>query len=136
MIYWRNIFIVATLFAAALSLSACAATQETPDTPYVYASISVAGKTATPAERKQCEAAGGVIERAGRAGYERCTQSLPDGFKVCTDSDQCLGKCVLNRPGNFPPGTPTDGICAMTDNPFGCQTYIENGRTEPTLCVD
>lgn len=140
MTYWRKLILITAFFIAGLTLTSCASTppeqMSTADKIKAYAPISVAGKIATPAERKQCEAVGGVIQRAGKAGYERCTQSLPDGFKVCTDSDQCLGQCVVNRPGIFPPGRPTDGICAMTDNPFDCKTIIENGRAGATLCVD
>ena len=90
--------------------------------------------TLTQAQRQQCLASGGKVERAGLLGAERCTLSYGDAGKVCTDSSQCLGKCVADLDGANKINI--SGTCQKTDNPFGCYAFVENGRTGPALCAD
>ena len=47
-----------------------------------YERIQFASQFATPAERAKCEAAGGVIQQAGRLGWQHCVQSFADAGKV------------------------------------------------------
>lgn len=90
--------------------------------------------TVTNAQRMQCLASGGTVEKAGMLGGERCTLSYGDGGQVCTDSSQCQGKCVAELAGANQNNT--SGICERSDNPFGCYALVESGRTGPALCVD
>lgn len=86
------------------------------------------------AERNTCLKTGGIVERAGLLGAERCTRPYSDGGMVCSDSSQCQGKCRTTV--GIEVGTPVTGICQPSDNPFGCFAEVNNGRAGPGLCVD
>ncbi len=102
-----------------------------------YERIQFASQFATPGERARCEAAGGVVQQAGRAGWQHCVQSFADAGTTCTDSDDCLGTCRLTGdPGSLAPGTAAQGVCQANDAPFGCYTTVENGKAGPSICVD
>lgn len=85
-------------------------------------------------ERLACEREGGVVERAGMLGAERCTRAFSDAGQVCSDSAQCQGQCRI--PLNVAPGTPTTGVCQANDNPFGCFAEVVAGVAGAGLCVD
>ena len=103
--------------------------------PASYERISFADETATAVERSLCAAAGGDVRQDGRAGWEQCIQTPPDAGKTCSDSSECLDRCMLA--GDFADyGTKTTGQCSQTDSPFGCYQTVENGVAEPALCVD
>ena len=85
-------------------------------------------------DRLACIASGGIVERAGMLGHERCTKSYSDANMSCTDSNQCQGRCLSETGENEQTGV--IGKCQATDNPFGCFTEVKNGRTEFGLCVD
>lgn len=128
------------LILASAALSACVnpgAETPTGDTgePAAYERISFAGEKATTAERAICEAAGGEVRRDGLAGWEQCIQTPPDAGQACSDSSDCLDRCMLV--GEFTEyGAPATGQCSQSDSPFGCFQTVENGRAEPALCVD
>lgn len=88
----------------------------------------------SPAKRTACLRSGGIIERAGILGAERCTKPFDDAGQTCSDSSECSGMCRAERLTEF--GRPTEGVCQPNDNPFGCFTEVKNGLAEPTLCVD
>jgi hypothetical protein len=129
---------------AAPLIASCAAIRDfhaaNPDfgsTVPPYERIQFASQFATADEKARCEEAGGTVERAGRAGWERCVQTYPDAGKACTGSADCLGECRLPDVAETPaPGTPAEGICQATDAPFGCYTRVEGGKVEASLCVD
>lgn len=87
------------------------------------------------ADRAACQADGGIVERAGLLGAERCTRPYSDAGKLCTDSGQCEGGC---RSDDLSPdsGEPVMGVCQADDNPFGCYTEIVDGRADHAICVD
>lgn len=91
--------------------------------------------TPTQTAAEACAARGGQTLRAGRLQTERCVVPFPDAGKVCRDGDDCLGDCRAREPGPME-GTNLAGVCAPNELPFGCHTPIENGRAQPTLCVD
>lgn len=102
-----------------------------------YERIQFAGPQPTDAERAQCEAVGGRIERVGRLGREQCIQTYPDAGKTCSDSEDCLGECrIRGDVSDIEPGTPVDGVCQAEDTPFGCHTWVIRGVAGPTICVD
>lgn len=124
----RPFFLITLLF-----LTSCASG---PDT---VQPITVQDKVATAAERAACARSGGIIERAGMLGYERCTYRYSDGKAVCSDSSDCEGQC--RAMGDFTNQSqnneqPVTGQCQIDDNPFGCYGEIINGRIGPMLCVD
>lgn len=111
------------LFAAfALFASACS--------PMTAPDATAPTRTAAEA----CAARGGDLMRIGRLQTERCVVPFSDAGKVCRDGDDCLGDCRAKEPG--PNEGNVTGVCAPNDLPFGCNTPIENGRAQPTLCVD
>jgi len=132
------------LGTAATLIASCAAIRDfhaaNPDfgsTVPPYERIQFASQFATPDERARCEAAGGTVERAGRAGWERCVQTFPDAGKACSGSADCLGECRLAEFGDTPePGTPVAGVCQANDAPFGCHTVVEDGKVLHSICVD
>lgn len=84
-------------------------------------------------ERFDCRRKGGIVERAGMLGAERCTVRFSDGGNVCLDSGDCEGKCFTQAETGSENVT---GQCQMTDNPFGCRAEVINGVAEFMLCVD
>lgn len=88
----------------------------------------------TPAQRTDCLKSGGVVERAGLLGAERCTIRYDDAGMICADSVNCQGQCRAS--GNPAIGEQATGVCQANNNPFGCYAEIKNGRAEPMLCVD
>jgi putative hemolysin len=88
--------------------------------------------TQSPAEA--CAARGGQLMRVGRLQTERCVVPFSDAGKPCRDGDDCLGDCRAREAG--PNEGNITGVCAPNDLPFGCNTPIEDGRAQPTLCVD
>ena len=102
-----------------------------------YERIQFASQFATPAERARCEAVGGVIQKAGRLGWQQCVQTFADAGEACSDSADCIGSCLLaGDAGSVDPGTPVQGICQADDSPFGCYTSVENGRAGLSICID
>ena len=138
--------LTALIFAAAAmaALAACGALRDYhADNPVFgstvppYERIQFAAKTATGSERATCEAAGGTVERVGRAGWEQCVQHYPDAGKACSGSDDCMGECRVRGDGtDIAPGTPVEGVCQATDTPFGCYAWVERGVAGPRVCVD
>ncbi len=89
----------------------------------------------TQSATQACATRGGQMLRVGRLQTERCVVPFSDAGKPCRDGDDCLGDCRAREAGPSE-GTAVAGVCAPNDLPFGCNTPIENGRAQPTLCVD
>lgn len=127
---------LASFFLASLLLTACAAPSapQGPDQP-AYQPVTFEGAKATDEERAACEAVGGTIQMAGRLGWQRCLQTFSDGGATCSDTSDCMGKCL--KEGDFADfGAPATGKCAANDNPFGCYQEIVDGTAAPGICVD
>ncbi len=132
------------LFAAALALvSACTGAGETTDMGDTagtapagsYERIAFEGKQATADEQARCEAAGGDVQQAGLLGNEICVQTLPDAGETCSDSTDCLGRCLIQG-DSVEPGMTATGQCTANDNPFGCFQAVRDGVADGMLCVD
>ena len=124
------------LILAALFISSCTtpSAEQRSEKP-TYERIVFAGETPTDEERATCEAVGGTIEMAGRLGWQRCLQTFSDGGETCSDTSDCMGKCL--KDGNFADvGAPATGKCAPNDNPFGCYQEIIDGVAVSGICVD
>lgn len=76
---------------------------------------------------KGCRESGG--QRDGLAGAV-CTFPATDAGKICTDSDDCEGRCEAGDP------TAAIGTCSARISPFGCYSEMRDGVAQPALCVD
>lgn len=125
----REIFLGLTVFFAA-----CVAPTEEPASHEDPSGVTM---TLSSEQRAACEASGGIVERAGLLGAERCTRTFSDAGSACKSSDDCEGQCRA-EPGTEPEGflQLAKGVCQANDNPFGCFANVENGTLGPMLCVD
>jgi hypothetical protein len=114
------------LFALALILSACAP-GAAPDAPASGANAEA-----------DCAARGGEMRRVGRLQTLQCVVRYSDAGRRCTSGDGCQGDCRLPEGAATPPalGASVAGVCQANSDRFGCYTRVENGRAEPTICVD
>ena len=119
-------------------LGACSTQTSTPETLSEYQKINFENEKATAKERAACEAVGGIVRRAGMLGYENCIQDMADAGNVCSDSSECIARCIISPETSreYQPGEKATGVCAPTDEIFGCITRVSNGTVEPTLCID
>lgn len=111
--------------ALALAVTACSPTTE-----------QSAGAPSGQSAETACAAQGGSMQRVGRMQTLQCVIHYADAGKRCTDGDQCQGDCVSSTLGGDQTPPATSGQCAADSNRFGCRTTIENGRAQPTLCID
>ena len=83
-----------------------------------------------------CTAKDGVFSQQGRLGCYQCVVSYSDAGKACQDSSDCQGKCKTT--GEFVDANAKNqsGQCASDSSPFGCYQMIEEGVTQPAICVD
>lgn len=83
-----------------------------------------------------CTAKGGVFSQQGMLGCYQCVMNYSDAGKTCQDSSDCQGKC--KNPGEFMDANAKtqSGQCASDSSPFGCYQTIEEGVTQPAICVD
>ncbi|HRD27512.1 MAG TPA: hypothetical protein PLO65_04340 [Caulobacter sp.] len=65
-----------------------------------------------------------------------CVIAYRDSGQVCTDSDQCDGRCVADD-GYSPkaPG-PVAAHCEADSDRCGCATEVLGGVAQATLCID
>lgn len=139
----------AVLFLVAMMMAACAA-PVAPDAPagnfvgvdgkpLVMADGTIDGSVqdALTADPAACAAAGGALQPVCRMQKPMCLISFADAGKACTDGAQCgSGRCYVQ--GNPGPGAaaPTSGQCTASNDPCGCYQRIEDGKAQPTICVD
>jgi hypothetical protein len=131
---------VSSFFALSfLALAACTvpARQADPEpAPISSEAPVIPNYTMSQAERDACTAANGFVDRRGRIQAEVCVTPYADAGKVCTDGDQCEGRCIAEGQAGTPPGETTEGICQRDDYLFGCYGIVEDGVIEAGLCVD
>ncbi len=127
------------IFTAMAIAGLAACTTPTEPVSQDYQRISIEGEKATAAERALCESVGGTVRRAGMRGWEHCIQDMPDAGKTCSDGSDCVAdRCIIppQEGREYSPGETATGICAPTDEIFGCFTRVTGGKAEPTLCID
>ncbi len=125
------------LMIGAAFLVGCTTPAMTDSEAQEFTHITFETTKATDAERADCEAAGGTVERRGRLGAEHCVQPYPDAGENCASTSDCLGRCELSEDLADPiPGTSAEGVCQATTSRFGCMTLVEGGKIEATLCID
>ena len=83
-----------------------------------------------------CTAKGGAFSQQGMLGCYQCVVTYTDAGKACQDSSDCQGKC--KNTGEFLDASTKNqsGQCASDSSPFSCYQTIEEGVTQPAICVD
>jgi len=98
------------------------------------ANIPMAQKPLIPATESACTSAGQFwVEQGIPGGGKSCAVKTTDAHKICTDSLQCQGSCLVAN--SLPSGSNGIGICSGWVANFGCYKYIENGRVR-AVCAD
>jgi hypothetical protein len=137
--------ILASLVAAVLMTACAPAPEEAPAAPEpapvtMPAPETPPGKVAAePLVRAgteaSCAAVGGEWKPVCRMQQPACVTTFDDGGKACTDGSQCKStRCLAAEMGEA--GIEATGTCAPNDDPCGCFTLIEDGKTLPGLCAD
>ena len=120
-----------------LALAAACAVGEKPETaPRAVAAVAEPGAEYSETDMQACKAAGGVYEQAGKMQWWRCSIQYSDAGKTCSDVSDCEGKCIAEDGDRSPEATNVTGTCQASDNPFGCQAEVEDGRVTSFRCVD
>ncbi len=123
------------MIAAVLLAAACQPVVEKGD----LAHGSEPPQVSVPASEAaaDCARRGGTLQAVGRMQTMQCVVRYADAGKRCTDGDQCAGDCrVSDSKAQLREGDAAVGQCQATSNGFGCFTQVEDGKAEPTLCVD
>lgn len=83
-----------------------------------------------------CATRGGAMQRVGRMQTLQCVIKYPDAGRPCRTGSDCMADCRTDGNVAVLEGRETTGVCQADSNRFGCFTTIEDGRAQPTLCVD
>jgi hypothetical protein len=89
-------------------------------------------------KRDKCLADGGTFQPMGLARSPGCIRYAKDAGKPCLGKGDCEAACLyVYAPGVRPQsGMEAVGQCAPNDNPFGCKSFVENGRVVIGPCRD
>ena len=124
---------VALVAALFLTGATCSTPASAPAEPADASQLTDAGD----AQTDDCAARGGEMRRVGMLGSWQCIVPYADAGRSCTDGDQCAGDCRLPDGAKVPlEGEPVTGVCQPNNDRFGCYTTVEDGRADPTICVD
>jgi len=129
--------LIALLLVAACAPMTTLPAPPTPDGPPSVGNIDLVDALSSDeiSQLDACKAKGGHLKRVGKLQALRCIVTYSDAGKACTDGAQCLGqRCVGDFEDTAAP-TPATGTCTATNDPFGCQTIIRDGKAA-TICVD
>ena len=106
-------------------------------TPAQLRNIPLATKPTIPRTETECSAAGQHWVRQDNFSLEAsgksCAVQTSDGRKICTNSDQCQGTCLVDNA--LPIGRPAIGSCSDWAATFGCHKLLENGLVA-AICTD
>ena len=127
----RLIIAAAALFAAACQPMPATDASATPAPQPTQ--VSAAGTT----DAALCDRAGGKMLPQGRMQSVRCVLTYTDAGQRCTTGSDCQGDCRIEDVAGAPnAGANAVGTCQRSSSRFGCYTTVENGKAEPTICVD
>ena len=80
------------------------------------------------------------LSRGGRlvalAGVASCYEAYTDGGKICSDSSECEGACVVEEPLTVESGVATTGMCQPEEPVSSCYATITNGIAGLTICIN
>lgn len=125
------------LFLTPLLLLGAACTQVVADEPESTGEVvapDAQTSSSVSIDSDACTAAGGFLDRRGRANTLMCVHPYADSGKQCTDNQQCDGKCVA-APDDGPDGEVV-GTCQADDALFGCYAEVVDGKLVRAICVD
>jgi hypothetical protein len=87
-------------------------------------------------ERKKCLAEGNTWTFFGLLQTPGCLRKATDAGKICRDANDCqFHRCIYKGP-ELPFGSAASGVCAETNDGFGCATHVRDGKAQGWLCVD
>jgi hypothetical protein len=86
-------------------------------------------------KRDKCVAEGGVFQPIGALQSLACVRKTKDGGKSCLKKTDCEAACLYVG-ARIQAGTEAVGQCALDDNPFGCRSFVENGKVVIGPCID
>ena len=87
-----------------------------------------------PQTKRGCSEAGGNWSQQGLGGGPfRCDLRAADARKICTDSLQCEGECLVAN--DLPVGSKAIGSCSDFLSTYGCHRLIE-GSVVREVCTD
>jgi hypothetical protein len=87
-------------------------------------------------DEASCRGAGGSLLRAGKRQMLQCIISYADAGRSCSSGSDCAGDCRAPDGVEKAPGQKVAGYCQATSDRFGCSTRVEQGRAQPTICID
>ena len=97
-------------------------------------SIPLAKKPVVPTSEAACIAAGQYWTQQGLPGGSKsCAVKTHDSRKICTDSAQCEGSCLVSD--DQPVGAKAIGSCSDWFGTFGCHKFMRNGVVD-SICAD
>lgn len=90
-----------------------------------------------PDNEEDCLAAGGDWSIHGLLPQPSCSLPTKDANALCMDSDECQAGCIYPyQDSDANVGYEVIGQCQETTSPFGCFAFVEDGKLQPTLCID
>ena len=117
-------------FSLILALGGCAANLMGGQ----LTNIPLAKKPAVPTTEQECSAAGAFWTEQGLPGGSKsCAVKTTDSRKICTESAQCEGSCLVSD--SLPAGSKAIGSCSDWVATFGCYKFIEGGLVRE-ICAD
>lgn len=99
-------------------------------------------------EARSCSAQGGDWRRVCMAQAYQCVKAFADAGKICRDSTECHGECLVELvttcdengicADSAAPnaGDPATGICQRDDNPCGSFILVREGRAQTAIHRD
>ena len=122
---------------AALLLAACQPMPADGGRTELAEATPVAQGPAGGEDVAACAARGGKMLPQGRMQTLRCVVRYADAGQPCRDGDDCQGDCRIEDVTQAPSaGRAATGRCQVNSSRFGCFTTVEDGKAEPTLCID
>lgn len=90
-----------------------------------------------PDNEEDCLVAGGDWSIHGLLPQPSCSLPTKDAGQLCSDSSECQANCYYPyNESNAEIEDEVVGQCQETTSPFGCFAFVEDGKLEPTLCID
>jgi hypothetical protein len=66
-----------------------------------------------------------------------CVVRNSDAGKICTDSSQCIGRCLVEHEGRpLKRWAPATGACEADNTDGACYAEVVRGRLTGEICVD
>ena len=96
--------------------------------------IPLATKPLVPSTESACAASGNFWTEQGiPGGGKSCAVKTTDARKICSDSLQCQGTCLVAA--SLPVGSKAFGSCSEWVANSGCYKYMDGGRVQE-ICSD